>query len=92
MWFAGGLLVVCWWFAGGLRGKSRAGLGVCASPDEVWCICQVMLSHIFLFRMFVLFVYGLYVSRTRSFVPGGERERPSWEEEPSAIPGMNICY
>lgn len=20
------------------------------------------------------------------------RERPSWEDEPSAIPGMNICY
>ena len=29
----------------------------------------------FLFRMFVLFVYGLYVSRSRSFVPGGERDR-----------------
>ena len=39
--------MVCRWFAGGLRGKSRAGLGVCASPDEVWCICQVMLSHDF---------------------------------------------
>ena len=47
MRFAGGLQVVCRWFAGGLRGKSRAGLGVCARPDGAWCVCQVMLSHDF---------------------------------------------
>ena len=39
--------MVCRWFGGGLRGKSRAGLGVCARPDGAWCVCQVMLSHDF---------------------------------------------